>query len=494
MTKKIAQKLFGLVLPGALALLPSALLAQNKKITINWDKTVSVSKTTPTLQVVYNPYIKSSSPIYKGTFDALKDLGADYVRYVPWFPYPNAAVAELEPPTKDKTSWDFTHADPAMEDFMKAQEGHSVVINYSTIPVWMWKTKARVEYPKEADGLMWDYNQGTELRDPSGKEVGEYFARLLSYYTKGGFTDELGKFHKSKYHYNIPYWEVLNEPDLEHKVSPQLYTKLYDAIVTEMKKVSPQTKFVGLSLAHETNPEYFEYFLNAKNHKPGVPLEGISYHFYGRPSTTDHINDSYQFSFFDQANGFLDRVRFIESIRKRLAPQVFTQINELGNILKDHDYTDPIEDRYWNLSGAMYAYLFIELNKLGIDVVGESQLVGYPTQFPDVSMMNWKNSKPNARYWVLKLIKNNFGPGDKLVTTGIGNQNIMGQAFVTSKGKKLLLVNRSEKEQQLDLPEGNGATINYVDLTTGDNPIGQNQLNSNSITLKPFAVAVVSWK
>ena len=241
-------------------------------------------------------------------------------------------------------------------------------------------------------------------------------------------------------------------------------------------------------------PEYFEYFLNPKNHKPGVPLEGISYHFYGRPSTTDHINDSYQFSFFDQANGFLDRVRFIESIRKRLAPHVFTQINELGNILKDHDYTDPIEDRYWNLSGAMYAYLFIELNKMGIDVVGESQLVGYPTQFPDVSMMNWKNGKPNARYWVLRLIKTNFGPGDKLVTTSVANQNIMGQAFVTTKGKKLLLVNRSEKEQSLELPDATGAAVNYVDLTTGDNPIGQTQLNNSTITLKPFAVTVVSWK
>ena len=62
----------------------------------------------------------------------------------------------------------------------------------------------------------------------------------------------LGKFHKSNHYYKIPYWEVLNEPDFEHSLSPQLYTKIFDAVVGEMKKVSPSTKFVGLALAYNT--------------------------------------------------------------------------------------------------------------------------------------------------------------------------------------------------------------------------------------------------
>ena len=48
--------------------------------------------------------------------------------------------------------------------------------------------------------------------------------------------------------------------------------------------------------------------------------------------------------------------------------------------------TKPIPDSYWHLSGATYAYVFGNLASLGIDVAGESQLVGYPTQFPSVSM------------------------------------------------------------------------------------------------------------
>src|SRR5580693_2654183 len=71
--------------------------SQQPKVDIDWDKTVIVSKSTPTLQVVTNPMLNPGSPIHDGSFSALKALGADYVRYVPWLPYPKIAVAELEP-------------------------------------------------------------------------------------------------------------------------------------------------------------------------------------------------------------------------------------------------------------------------------------------------------------------------------------------------------------------------------------------------------------
>ena len=166
-------------------------------IAVNWDKTTFVSKSTATLQVVVNPMLRSGSPIHDGSFAALKDLGADYVRYVPWEPYPKLAVAELDPPTKDKTSWDFTLIDPMTKDFLNATEGHSTIMNFSTIPAWLFKTEKPVVYPNDPDQVFWNYTQGTELNDPSGKEVGDYFARLVSWYTKGGFTDENGKQHTS---------------------------------------------------------------------------------------------------------------------------------------------------------------------------------------------------------------------------------------------------------------------------------------------------------
>ena len=177
----------------------SAAAAQEASLTIkvDWDKTVTVSKSTPTLQVVTNPMLNPGSPIHDGSFAALKALGADYVRYVPWLPYPKIAVAELQPPTADHTSWDFTYIDPVTKDFLAATEGHSTIINFSTIPAWMFKTDKPVTYPEDPNQVFWNYTQGTELRDPSGKELGDYYARLVSWFTKGGFTDENGKRHES---------------------------------------------------------------------------------------------------------------------------------------------------------------------------------------------------------------------------------------------------------------------------------------------------------
>lgn len=470
------------------------LAAQEKPLSINWNNILRVSKTIPTLQVVYNPMLRANSPIHKATFEALKSIEASYVRYVPWFPYPKAAVAELKAPTATETFWDFQYADPALVDFMEATKGHPPVINFSTIPVWMFKTAKPVQYPNDPDLPFWEYNQGKELRDTTGKEIAGYFARVFSWYTKGGFTDELGKFHKSGHHYKFPYWEVLNEPDLEHRMSPQLYTRIYDAVVLELMKISPDTKFVGISVALETDPQWFEYFLNPANHKPGVPLDGISYHFYGRPASLDQGIDSYQYSFFDQANGFLDRVRYIENIRKRLSPSTFTHINEIGTILQNRDYKGVIPDEYWNLSGAMFAYLYVELSKIGVEVAGESQLVGYPTQFPDVTMINWKTGKPNARYWVLKLIKDNFGPGDKLVPANSNNTDVVAQAFITAGGKKLLLINKTNKTINLNLPAMEGAALQTVDVNTGDNPMTNAEVKPGVFVVKPFAVTVIKIK
>ncbi|MDP4130708.1 MAG: glycosyl hydrolase family 39, partial [Bacteroidota bacterium] len=286
------------------------------------------------------------------------------------------------------------------------------------------------------------------------------------------------------------YWEVLNEPDLEHNINPQIYCKMYDAIVAEMRKVSPGTKFIGMSLAYESDPEWFEYFLNPAHHQPGIPLDGISYHHYSGPSGPGQGVEQWQYIFFDRVDDFLDKVRYIESIRKRYSPETITTINEIGTIISEI----PTKE-YYCLSGAMYAYMFLELTKLGIDVAGESQLMGYPSNYPDVSMTNWENGNPNPRFWILKLLKDNLGPGDKLVETNQGYARIISQAFTTAKGKRLLLINQNNKDMQIRLPEETkGGSADYVDASTNELPPARMQLTDRFITLKPFAVAIVQWK
>lgn len=455
-----------------------------------------VSNTTPTLQVVVNPPLRPGQPLSAASYKAVKELGADYVRYVPWLPYPRMAVAELEPPTPQKTSWDFTVIDPMTKDFLAATEGHPVILNFSTMPAWLFKTDKPVTYPADPNQVNWGYTQGTELRDASGKEAGDYYARLVSWYVNGGFTDENGVRHESGYHYKLAWWEVLNEVDFEHHMTPEQYTERYDAIVSAIRKVSPKTKFVGLALAdpgHGAN--FFEYFLNPANHKPGIPLDMISYHFYASPVSGETLDD-WQYTFFDQEAGFLNTVRYVEAIRKRLSPNTKTDLDELGVILPtDNTAGDnvPPPAAYWNLAGALYADLFIELSRMQINVAGESQLVGYPTQFPSVSMMDWMTNRPNARFWVLKLIKDSFHPGDKLVETGLRSRDVSAQAFLTPTGRRLLLVNKRNREIAVAVPDAEKATALAVDAESAEGPARTVPVAGGAIELEPFAVTVVSW-
>ncbi len=468
---------------------------------MNWSKTVRVFKTVPTLQVVVNPLLRGGTPVHDNAFRALHDLQADFVRYVPWLPYPRLGVAELEPPAGGKTSWDFSLIDPMTSDFLEATKGRPVVLNFSTIPQWMYKTDKPVAYPTDPNQVIWNYEQGSALRDPSCQQVADYYARLLAWYTSGGFIDEAGKKHESGYRYTIPYWEVLNEVDFEHQISAETYTKLYDAVVTAMRKVQPGTKFVGMALAAPSqNPHFFEYFLDHKNHQPGVPLDYISYHFYAVPNPGE-TPDVQQYTFFAQADGFLNVVRYIEAIRQRLSPDTGTMINEIGAISRDDFGQDQpgyvpkaIPPDYWHLTGALYAYIFAELSRLGIDVAGESQLVGYPRQYPSVSMVDWENGKPNARFWVLRLLKDNFAPGDKIVESSLNSPNVYALAVVTASSKhRILLVNKRRQPAIVEVPGAAVAQIEYVDLTTDAQPSKTAPMESGNVNLGGFSVAVITF-
>ena len=151
----------------------------------------------------------------------------------------------------------------------------------------------------------------------------------------------------------------------------------------------------------------------------------------------------------------------------------------------------PPPARYWNAAGALYAYLFVELSKLGVDVIGESQLVGYPTQFPSVSMMDYNNGKPNARYWVLKLIKDTFHPGDKLVAEKPqvdAPSDVTVQGFITPEGKKVLLVNKTNSQKIVTLESDlQNASSLTVDEATGDDAPrgrqgGRRQLQNGAVS------------
>jgi predicted secreted protein len=102
-------------------------------VAVQWDRVLKTSRANATLQAVVTPLMARDSRLHDQVWGALKDLHANYVRYVPWLPYPKLAVAELQPPANGKTSWDFSLIDPLTVDFFNANPQVPVVVNFSTI-------------------------------------------------------------------------------------------------------------------------------------------------------------------------------------------------------------------------------------------------------------------------------------------------------------------------------------------------------------------------
>lgn len=343
--------------------------------------------------------------------------------------------------------------------------------------------------------------------------MADYFARLASWYTQGGFTDEYGHWHASGYHYKVDYWEVLNEVDFEHDMTPETYTALYDAVVEQIHEIDPEMKFVGLAIGATSTlplkyqqPRFFEYFLDHKNHKPGVPIDMISYHFYAEPGE-DEPPYVQQFTVFSQADRFLSLVKYVELIRQRLSPQTQTTLDEIGIISADDisqeqpgHISKPIPDSYWNLSAAMYSYIYNQVSHMGIEAVGMSSALAYPnTYYPSVTMMDWNTGQPNARYWALKLLIDNSGPGDKQVETTSSIQLapwaavVDAQAYVTpADQRKILLINKRDRPFVVTIEGITGATEERVDQETHFHAAASETLDSDKVLLRGLAVSVIT--
>jgi hypothetical protein len=92
------------------------------------------------------------------------------------------------------------------------------------------------------------------------------------------------------------------------------------------------------------------------------------------------------------------------------------------------------------------------------------------------------------------LLRDNFGPSDKLVETGINIPYVYAQGFSTRDGKrKVLLVNKRERAIEAALPGSAGAVVEVVDQTTGLQAPVSTRLMADSLTLAGFAVAVVTF-
>jgi len=393
--------------------------------------------------VVSNPLLNSEiSPIANKLYTLLEQLDANFVQWLAWVTYPKMGVAELEPPNlvERYASWDFSNIEIELRRVMDITfaKGKTVIVNYCAQPTWMYNTPVW-DYPDNVNAVSWDYSRGNVLPNTTELLVG-YYTRLLSWMMLGSFVDEFGITHYNTGDtYQLTHWAVFNEPENCHGQTPEIYTQQYDQIVAAIRKnLDPQMKmqFVGLVLAYATDESWITYFLDPDNHIfEALPIEWIDFHHYA--SCSDRVNPNAYEEFFPQAEDLILQAQRVMNIKNTLSPFTKIYIGELGIILPDEN--DPNAAQfpliYWNAAAAFYAYVFGNLAPMGYDAIGMSQFAGSPAipewgipdaQYPSVSMTNWTTGEGTARYWTLKLLIDNFQPGDIFVAQ---QSNIPQQVF-----------------------------------------------------------------
>ena len=425
----------------------------------------------------------------------------------------------------------------------------NIIFNLETIPAWLYGNVTSNEiYSYMTDNIYWDSGgnyprcgDGWNEQQYNGLNgIGEYFGKYVSWYLNDGFIDKYGIKHKSGFNYswnnhndnkyNVIF-EVLNEPDYAsyggHVINVEQYTKVYDIIIEGIWNefdINHEMKFVGLVLGGANggdNYEWYTYFLNKTNHKShDIPLDYISFHFYAVTSECTDFK-AYQ-QLFDLTDGFIQEIPKIISIKNSLSPTTQIIIDEMGAILSTQcsEYNGNLPEMFWLSSGGVYAYIFGKLSSLINEklVIAESGLIFHgkmnSTLFPpseeglnsfcqSTTMIDWNTGDGNARYWILKLILDNFSIGDTVINTtilsdnnGDNNNDVFIQGYLTKndKSKRILIVNKLYDNVDILINDNdikqNGGKLYVVDEMTGNGPARIETIKSNNLTINPFGVAV----
>eukprot|EP00747_Dinoflagellata_sp_TGD_P115601 gnl/TRDRNA2_/TRDRNA2_172196_c0_seq16.p1 gnl/TRDRNA2_/TRDRNA2_172196_c0~~gnl/TRDRNA2_/TRDRNA2_172196_c0_seq16.p1 ORF type:complete len:589 (+),score=46.55 gnl/TRDRNA2_/TRDRNA2_172196_c0_seq16:73-1839(+) len=418
-----------------LSVFASLPVASSHNIGVDWSAPpLQFTEGVPTYLNQVNPSMDRECPIHDAVFKRMCTLGTKMVRYLHWgAPPPGAPFPEMT-----EGVFNFTHTDEYVLDFMQCPNAEDSVINFD-----MWGG------PK---WLHWNNSNDYALRDPTGVEFGEWISRIVSWYTKGGFTDSrTGRVYKSGHYFNWTNYEVMNEPNLQPYMShfvnesnmsgPLLppwaaYTRLYDGIAGVLRRDHPELKLHALSLA-SINADWTTYFFDEANHVAGTPIPSyVTYHSYVIPSTNlgnESGIGNWPFELFSQMAGLASRATQWNKVIRQGSfggDRVKINVNEVGIIAGGHCPISTLFNNsklFWNLKAAIWAYYYGELVRVGVSAVASSQITGYPANtwtirgfvphdnYPCVSMLDWHDGSGTAVYWAVKMFADILGAGNKSV-------------------------------------------------------------------------------
>ena len=197
-------------------------------VELDWASPQTTALAIPTYLDQVNPSMDRESPMHDAVFSRIDKLGAKLVRYLHWS-HSQAPFPELV-----EGVFNFTLTDQYVLDFMACKNAAGSVMNFGE-----HDCAARINFLdlRRSEGLFpparatacghhhadaapcWLHEEqdcAKPLRDPTGVQLGEWLSRIISWYTKGGFTDKRsGTVYTSPHKFVWENYEVLNEPNLK---------------------------------------------------------------------------------------------------------------------------------------------------------------------------------------------------------------------------------------------------------------------------------------
>lgn len=494
-------------------------------ISVDWSDhgVVSTSSAAVSVLVAADPEWLPGAKMHDAAIAGIKSLataGASNIRLLNFNIFPAISCASLTP-----GSWNTSLMDTVMSEFMDACGNASVIIDVETSPTWMWADANETDTHTcaMADSITLpvgprtrcpNYGNPHTPKDPSWGQIAKYFKRVADWYTKGGFTDELGNWHSGGFHYKFDYWEILNEPQLtrEHALSTQQVNDYYDAMVLEFGDERPSTKFLGPSFCCMGNTNktrgLIGSFLNATKHKPNVPVDGVSFHIYGAckdntPAGMENI--------FTTTDWKKDIVVEADKIRNEVRPEAELHLTESGLFCNElpgkcnggNDYPcwyRSFDNLFWVASAGQWLYQYLTYAAAAnMTTIAQSQILGYPYQYNGLSgewasgsMVDWTDTPGlNAKYYVSLLLLEQVARPFQYLATSNDSPNVYATGLSSSKGRVVVFINKRSTNQSVSATDIKGKVSHWIEAINWKAPPSKRMLTSDSIVLSPFAVVFV---
>lgn len=428
---------------------------------IHCDKPVGVLKTV--FSTGQYSYVSPDDPYYTEVYQWLGKMQPPYFRshnhynddYADQSGLDDFQIVEPYPPTDAGCQWDFSELDKKLADELAVCDRDTFVYNIRTCPPWM--------LDKSASAPLFPGTSGV-VKDKSYQQLADFCARVVAWYNKGGFADELGVFHRSGHYYGIRYWELLNEQDAgESAIYIQdgaEYARAFDAISRAIRAVDPLARCGGPAQSCVPTERHDLTYLEQFMAHVQEPVDFLSLHFYSdqsgllTPAGAQRLPDAkasmqaeqHYFSAIDDIGDYLAAAMQLAA-RYGGLPVMLSETN----VCLDEYFDEPLPSGAFSQGSygvAWFGSLYAHAARAGIEVVQQYQFyspAGRSTHLKNsLSYIDNQSGQPHMTYHLACALQRWFpADGVILAADSCPEAELLAVMYPAQQCIRLLAVNKA---------------------------------------------------